>query len=209
MSHLLKKEDPLLNLGGEKIQCRVHRLNWKDAKVSSNWLQMIKTVHSSGATENTIPDYNKDIKEVLITSERKKERHSIIDDKLGIQYQDEMTSSEARNMNPDHERSLAIETLPQALIESLMCSGRKPNPAYISLVSQIHVPECFSKTAKNASTDENFSAPRFTQGIECDEDEEKCQPQLLFPSQKQLEAKRKLSFEYIQEVSKLESVFCQ
>ena len=210
MSHLLNKEDPLRNLSGEQIQCRVHKLNWKDAKVSSNWLQMIKTLHSSAATENTTPDYNKDIKEVLMTSQRRKERHSIVD-KLGIQYQDDMTSSETMNINPDHERSVAIETLSQALIESLVCSSRKPNSAYISLVSQIQVPECFSKpeTAKNASKDANFSAPRFTQGIEYDEDEENCQPLLLFPSQKQLEAKRKLSFEYIQEVSKLESVFCQ
>ena len=210
MSHLVNKEDPLLNLSGERIQCRVHKLNWKDAKVSSNWLQMIKTLHSSAATENTTSDYNKDIMEVLMTSQRRKEGHSIIDE-LGIQYQDDMTSSETMNMDPDHERSAAIETLPQFLIESLVCSSRKPNPAYISLVSQIHVPECFSKpeTAKNASKDANFSAPTLTQTIECDEDEEKCQPPLLFPSQKQLEAKRKLSFEYIQEVSKLESVFCQ
>lgn len=194
--------------------CRIHKVNWKNSMMSRDWLERISTWNSSVdfiASVNMIPD-KQDIKAVRKINQGEQECHSIRGDELPMpiptQYQNDVGDSEVWGLEMD-ETTLRAEPLQQVL-EGL-CRSRKPDSAYISLVSQIHVPESFSKISEKDSADENVAVLRhIRRETECDKVEEKSKfPPVFFPSQQQLEAKRKLSFEYIKEISRLESVFCQ
>ena len=190
---------------------RVHKLHWKDEKISHELVRRIKVLRSSVVEPSNV------------TSACDKEMKL-----LGIQ---DTQSSDNQNSFHDMTSPCAVENVVEKLSKigdgvleqepiaqntDSKYRSRKPDPLYVSLISQNYVPTTSLGNSSETSFSEcNFVAiklmpeKKFTQEEEEEEEEEReehvTSSSVLFTvsPQENTAAKRKLSFEYIQEVSKL------
>lgn len=188
---MLSKMDQLKFLALTAQIPRVHKLHWKDDKISRDWLARISTLNSSAVAVKSMSTAD-DVKAWKEITPGKSERHSSLDN-LPRSFIAEPVELKSRPEESFHDQELRDE----------QCQSRTPDSTYISLISQIDLPFSFSKISKKSYSEENFIATNLMPEMKCVYDEELSSPPVLFTSQVNLEAKRKLSFEYIQEVSKL------
>ena len=197
----MAKEDGIMSMLSKRDQLKflalraqiplVQKLQWKNERVSRDWLKRISALNTSVVAANIITSA-KDIepREVYIESNAE-----ILRSHLLRIYEAQPVELKSK---PD-EGFDDQEPIPENVGEQLYQS-RKPDSTYISLVSRIQVPTSFSK---RSYSDENFIAPKLSPEMECVQVKELSSPPVFFTSEVNLEAKRKFSFEYIREVSKL------
>ena len=165
---------------------RVHKLLWKNDKSSRDWLERIRKIHTgvfgSNAESTICPG------ELV-----KKQRDSTTKEALN-------STSWAVEQRPTKQSIKTDESLlriPEGF------HSRKPDSTYIRSISRINL--AFSEVSKKSYSHETLTASLFqpkygkfaTQFLPVNED-------AFFPSEVNLQAKRKLSFEYIQDVSMLQ-----
>lgn len=190
---------------------RVHKLHWKDEKVSHELVRRIKVLRSSVVEPSNV------------TSACDKEMKL-----LGIQ---DTQSSDSQNSFHDMTSPCAVKNVVEKLSKigdgvleqepiaqntDSKYRSRKPDPLYVSLISQNYVPTTSLGNSSETSFSEcNFVAIKLMPEKKCAQEEEEeeegegeehlTSSSVLFTvsPQENTAAKRKLSFEYIQEVSKL------
>lgn len=197
MSTLCKKDHNKI-LGQSKQIPRVHRVQWKDNNVTRDWLERISKLNSTVGSVKSLT-IAKDIEADPFSMEGQDEENSAMDDlpKLcNAKYVEQCYPGESLS-------SVDREHLKKDISEEQVCHSRKPDSTYISLVSQIHVPGSCPKTSKRRFSDGNLPERRFMPEMKCVHLKDQSLSPTFFASQDNSEAKRKLSFEYIQEVSKL------
>ena len=196
MSTLCKKDQNKF-LGPSKQIPRVHRVHWKDDNVSRDWLERLSKLNSFvGSMKSRTAA--KDIEAGPFSTEGQDEENSGLDNlrKLcNTKYVEQCYPGESLS-------AVDREPLKKDISEGVSHS-RKPDSTYISLVSQIHVPGSGPKTSKRRFSDGNFPERRFIPEMKCVQLKDESLSPTFFVFQTNSEAKRKLSFEYIQEVSKL------
>jgi len=197
----MAKEDGIMSMLSKRDQLKflalraqiplVQKLQWKNERVSRDWLKRISALNSSVVAANIITSA-KDIEPREVYIENNAE---ILRSHLLRIYEAQPVELKSK---PD-EGIDDQEPIPENVGEQLYQS-RKPDSTYISLVSRIQVPTSFSK---RSYSDENFFAQKLSAEMECVQAKELSSPPVFFTSEVNLEAKRKFSFEYIREVSKL------
>ena len=199
---MLSKRDQLKFLALRVQIPRFHKLDWKGDRVSRDWLEKISALNSSIAGANTIT-IGKDIEAAIRSiQDNESERRTSLS---GLLKPCNAAPFELQQSHPDESYlDQEPEPLPE-ILEVGMCHGRKPDSTYISLVSQTQIPASFSaQISKRSHSDGKFIVPQLTPEMKCViVKEHSPPPPVFFTRQVNLEAKRKLSFEYIQEVSKL------
>ena len=181
---------------------RVHKICWKDEKSSRDWLKRIREMNSAFLSLNA--------------SESTNYLDKLVQDGNGTQESsnDSINTFEERPVNLSNktdESCLSRKPISQSLHIPDGPQGRKPNSEYIGSISRIdaNVAICFSEISKKSYSDETLTASLFlpkngkfaTKHLLVND----LSPQeVFFPSEVNLQAKRKLSFEYIQEVSMLQ-----
>lgn len=176
----LADKNSRMSLAGRPQILRVHKLLWKDDKSSRNWLERISQINS-GVFRLSAESTNCPGKLV------NKQGDSATTETLDKQRSTKQSIETDKN-------SLPIPEGPQS---------RKPDSTYIRSISRINL--SFSEVSKICYSHETLTAsllqPKHgkfaTQFLTVNEG-------AFFPSEGNLQAKRKLSFEYIQDVSMLQ-----
>ena len=184
-----------ISLASKPRMPRVHKLCWKDDKCSRDWLKRISDINSSLAVD--AQPRNDFDEELFYNIEGASETP---DEERGIDLTDECFHGEPFSLDPEVPNN---------------CQSRKPDSTYISTISQINVSICISEVSKRRCVDfdDDDLTPAFLLQSKIDEFPGKFlqvndpSPQSVFfspPTEGNVQAKRKLSFEYIQEVSLLQ-----
>lgn len=175
-----------MTLAGRPQILRVHKLLWKDDKSSRNWLERISKINSGvfrlSAESTNYPG------ELVNKQEDSAPKETLDNSSWAVKQRSTKQSIET------DKNSLPILEGPQS---------RKPDSTYIRSISRINL--SFSAVSKKCYSHETLTAsllqPRHgkfaTQFLTVNEG-------AFFPSEGNLQAKRKLSFEYIQDVSMLQ-----
>lgn len=180
---------------------RVHKLFWKDDKPSRDWLKRISEINSGVFGLKT---------------ESANCPGELVNKQGGSATKDTFNKStraveerSAKQTNRTDESYLSRE--PQSLDLQIPegSQSRKPDSAYITSISRINVAFYFSEISKKSYSDETLTASLFqpkngkfaTQFLRVND---LISQGAFFPSEVSLQAKRKLSFEYIQDVSMLQ-----
>lgn len=176
----LADKNSRMSLAGRPQILRVHKLLWKDDKSSRNWLERISKINSGvfrlSAESTNCPG------------------------KL-VNKQGDIATTETLDKQRSTKQS--IETDKNSLPIPEGPQSRKPDSTYIRSISRINL--SFSEVSKKCYSHETLTAsllqPKHgkfaTQFLTVNEG-------AFFPSEGNLQAKRKLSFEYIQDVSMLQ-----
>lgn len=186
---------------------RVHKLHWKDEKVSHELVRRIKVLRSS-VVEPVTSACDKEMKLLGIQDTQSSDNQNSFHD---------MTSPCAVKNVIEKLSKIGDGVLEQEPIAQNTDSkyrSRKPDPLYVSLISQNYVPTTSLANSSETSFSEcNFVAIKLMPEKKCAQEEEEeeegeehvTSSSVLFTvsPQENTAAKRKLSFEYIQEVSKL------
>ena len=200
---MLSKRDQLKFLALRVKIPRIRKLDWKEDRVSRDWLEKISAL-TAGANTITI---GKDIEAAIRSiQDNGSDRRTSLNGLLKPCYTAPFELLQSHS--PDESYlDQEPEPLPQ-IVEVGMCHGRKPDSTYISLVSKTNITASSStKISKRSHSDGNSIVSQLTPEMKCViVKEHSPPPHVFFTPQVNLEAKRKLSFEYIQEVSKLECV---
>ena len=175
-----------MSLAGRPQILRVHKLLWKDDKSSRNWLERISKINSGvfrlSAESTNCPG------ELVNKQEGSTTKQTLENSNWAVKQR-----STTQGIETD-ESSLPISEGPRS---------RKPDSTYIRSISRINL--SFSEVSKKCYSHETLIAsllqPKHdkfaTQFLTVNE-------AAFFPSEGNLQAKRKLSFEYIQDVSMLQ-----
>ena len=200
---MLSRRDQLKFLALRVQIPRIHKLDWKEDRVSRDWLEKISALNSSIAGANTITIGEEIEAAIRSIQDNESQRRTSLS---GLLKPCNAAPFELQQSHPDESYlDQEPQPLPEIRLEVGMCHGRKPDSTYISLVSQTQIPASFSaQISKRRHSDGNFIVSQSTPEMKCIIVKEHSQPPpVFFTPQVNLEAKRKLSFEYIQEVSKL------
>ena len=165
---------------------RVHKLFWKKDKSSRDWLRRLSDINLGVfglKAEST------KCSEELLNKEGNSETKETLDDSTW--------AVEQRPSSKTDESFLPPEPIPEG------SQPRKPDSTYIRSISRINL--AFTEASKKSYSHEILTASLFqrkygtfaTQFLPVNEG-------AFFPSEVNLQAKRKLSFEYIQDVSMLQ-----
>ena len=192
---------------------RVHKLHWKDEKVSHELVRRIKVLRSSVVEPSNVTSAcDKEMKLLGIQDTQSSDNQNSFHD---------MTSPCAVKNVVEKLSKIGDGVLEQEPIAQNTDSkyrSRKPDPLYVSLISQNYVPTTSLANSSETSFSEcNFVAIKLMPEKKCAQEEEEEEEEeeegeehvtsssVLFTvsPQENTAAKRKLSFEYIQEVSKL------
>ena len=168
---------------------RVHKLFWKDDKSSRDLLKRISKINAGAFGLNT--ESTNCIGE-LVNKQEDSVAKGTFDNSSWATEQRPIKQS-----NKTDESFLPPEPTPEG------SQGRKPDSTYIRSISGINL--AFSQVSKKSYSHETLAATLFqpncgkfaTQFLSVNEG-------AFFPSEVNLQAKRKLSFEYIQDVSMLQ-----
>ena len=162
---------------------RVHKLFWKEDKSSRDWLRRLGQINSCALSLNAeSPNCTNGLVNKQADSASKETFNN---------------STWAEQSNKTDESLLPPEPIPEG------SQGRKPDSTYIKSISRIDL--AFSEVSKKSYSHETLTAslsqPKYrkfaTQFLTVNED-------AFFPSEVTLQAKRKLSFEYVKDVSMLQ-----
>ena len=196
ISSLLSKKDQAKFLSHRVQMPRVHKLHWKEEKISRDWLERISSLNSSIVSTNNVASAH-DVEVRLLKIQNKTESQNSLHDLTSPRVVQPV------EIKPKPDKSFPnLELVSQILEEQYQ--SRKPDPNYITLVSQISVPIRFVEISERRCSD--FIVTELMPEKKCVQVEELQLPPVFFTvtsSHVSLETKRKLSFEYIQEVSKL------
>ena len=182
---------------------RVHKIRWKNDKSSLDWLRRVSAMNSAIVTSNA---ESKNHLNQLVNKQGDSEKQECVDESIDTLEEQSVT----QNNKTEESCLLRKPILPNLQIPDGFQS-RKPDSAYIGSISRIdaNVTICFSEISKKSYSHETLTASlflqkngRFTAEFFREDD---LSPQGVFlSSEVSLQAKRKLSFEYIQEVSMLQ-----
>lgn len=181
---------------------RVHKISWNDEKSSRDWLKRISEMNSALLPLNAeSANYLGELVNKQGSSGTQKS------------FKDSPNNLEERPLkrsDKTDESCLSRKPISHSLQIPDESKGRKPNPAYIGSISRIDVNLlCFSEISKKSYSDETLTASLFQPkngkfATEYLQVNDLSSQGVFFPSEVSLQAKRKLSFEYIQEVSMLQ-----
>lgn len=165
---------------------RVHKLFWKKDKSSRDWLRRLSEINLGVFSLNA---ESTKCAEELLNKEGNSATKGTLNNSTWAVVQ--------RPSNKTDKSFLPSETIPEG------SQSRKPDSTYIRSISRINL--AFTEVSKKSYSHEILTASLFqpkygkfaTQFLPVNE-------AAFFPSEVNLQAKRKLSFEYIQDVSMLQ-----
>lgn len=171
---------------------RVHKLCWKDDKASRDWLKRISDMNSSLPAVNTkSTNYLNELQGCYHAPPKSFEEKPV-----------NRSNKTDENFSLRGQISLGMQIPDRS-------QSRKPDSTYISTISRINVAIRFPGIPKRYSSDDNLTSPWFQPKdgkvpIKFLQENDLSPDSVFFTSEVNVQAKRKLSFEYIQEVSMLQ-----
>lgn len=181
----------------------VRKICWKNDKSALDWLKRVSTINSgirASSAEST------HFLNQLVNKQGDSEKQGSFDESI-----DTLKEQSVKQNNEAEESCLLREPISHNLQIPDGFQSRKPDSAYIGSISRIdaNVAICFSEISKKSYNHETLTASLFQPKngkftTEFFREGDLSPQRVFFSSEVTLRAKRKLSFEYIQEVSMLQ-----